>query len=59
MGAIVVLPLILLVVGQATGVIYFSTWLVLLLGLVLWAISLALLWFGARTFQRSALAARL
>jgi ABC-type transport system involved in multi-copper enzyme maturation permease subunit len=59
MGAIVVLPLILLVIGQATGVIYFSTWLVLLLGLVLWAISLALLWFGARTFQRSALAARL
>jgi len=59
MGAIVVLPLILLVIGQATGVIYFSTWLVLLLGLMLWAISLALLWFGARTFQRSELAARL
>ncbi|MGD8625935.1 MAG: ABC transporter permease subunit [Anaerolineae bacterium] len=59
MGAIVVLPLVLLVIGQATGVIYFSTWLVALLGLVLWAISLALLWFGARTFQRSALAARL
>jgi type IV secretory pathway TrbD component len=49
----------LLVIGQATGVIYFSTWLVLLLGLILWLVDVALLWFGGRTFQRSALAARL
>jgi hypothetical protein len=59
LGAIVVLPIVLLVIGQATGVIYFSTWLVLLLGLILWLVDVALLWFGGRTFQRSALAARL
>jgi ABC-type Na+ efflux pump permease subunit len=59
MGAIVVLPLILLVIGQATGVIYFSTWLVLLLGLVLWLISLGLLWFGAMTFRRTEIATRM
>ena len=59
LGAIVVLPLVLLVVGQATGVIYFSVWLVLLLGLVLWLITLSLLWFGAKTFRRSELAAQL
>jgi hypothetical protein len=40
-------------------VIYFSTWLVLLLGLVLWLISLGLLWFGARTFRRTEIATRM
>jgi hypothetical protein len=59
LGAIVVLPIVLLVIGQATGVIYFSTWLVLLLGLILWLVDATLLWFGGRTFQRSELAARL
>ncbi len=59
MGAMLVLPVILLVLGQAAGVIYLSPWLVVLLGLVLWAINAALLWLGGRVFQRSALAARL
>ena len=59
MGAIVVLPILLLVIGQATGVMYFNSGLVLLLGLVLWAIDVALLWFGGRSFRRSELAARL
>jgi ABC-2 type transport system permease protein len=59
MGAIVVLPILLLIVGQLTGVMYFSTWLVLLLGLVVWALDAALLWFGSRSFRRSELAARM
>jgi ABC-type Na+ efflux pump permease subunit len=59
MGAVVVLPILLLVVGQATGVIYFSIWPVLLLGLVFWLIDAALLWLGRRTFRRSELASRL
>ncbi|HSR31984.1 MAG TPA: ABC transporter permease subunit [Anaerolineae bacterium] len=59
LGAIVVLPIVLLVIGQAMGVMYFSTWLVLLLGLVLWGVDAALLWFGGRTFKRQELAARL
>jgi ABC-2 type transport system permease protein len=59
LGAMVVLPILLLVVGQAMGVMYFSTWLVLLLGLVFWVIDAALLWFGGRTFRRSELACRL
>jgi len=59
LGAIVVLPVLLLVIGQATGVMYFSVGLVILLGLVLWIVDAALLWFGGRTFQRSELAARL
>jgi ABC-2 type transport system permease protein len=58
-GAAVVLPIVLLLVGQATGVMYFSVGLVLLLGLVLWDVDAALLWFGVKTFQRSELIARL
>jgi ABC-2 type transport system permease protein len=59
MGAIVVLPLILLVIGQATGVIYFSSWLVIVLGLFLWMLDVGLLWLGGRTFRRQELATRL
>jgi ABC-type Na+ efflux pump permease subunit len=59
MGAMVVIPVVLLLIGQATGVMYFSTWLVFLLGLILWAVTGALLWFGSKTFRRSELAARL
>ncbi len=59
LGAIVVLPILLLVVGQATGVMYFSTWLVLLLGLLFWVVDLVLLWFGGRTFKRQEMATRL
>jgi hypothetical protein len=32
---------------------------VLLLGLVMWAVDAALLWFGIRTFQRGEIIARL
>jgi ABC-type Na+ efflux pump permease subunit len=59
LGAIVVLPIVLMVIGQAMGVMYFSTWLVLLLGLLFWLITAALLWIGARTFKRQELATRL
>jgi ABC-2 type transport system permease protein len=59
MGAVVVLPILLLLVGQATGVMYFSVWLVVLLGLVFWVLDAALLWFGSRMFRRSELATRL
>jgi ABC-type Na+ efflux pump permease subunit len=59
MGAIVVLPILLLVIGQATGVMYFNSGLVLLLGLVLWAVDGVLLWSGGRSFRRSRLAIKL
>jgi ABC-2 type transport system permease protein len=48
-----------LVIGQATGVMYFSTWLVVLLGLLVWLVDIALLGFGARTFRRSELAVKM
>jgi hypothetical protein len=59
MGGVVVLPIVALMISQAAGVMYFSVGLVLLLGLGLWIVDAVLLWFGARTFQRSELIARL
>jgi ABC-2 type transport system permease protein len=58
-GGMIVLPILLLVFGQISGVMYFSVWMVLLLGLVLWAIDIALIWFGSQTFRRGRLIARL
>jgi ABC-type Na+ efflux pump permease subunit len=58
-GGIVVLPVILLVIGQATGVMVFSVWLVLLVGLVFWMADAVLLWLGGRAFQRDQITTRL
>lgn len=58
-GTIVVLPIVILVIGQVTGVMYFSVGLVALLGVVFWAVDAILLWIGVGTFQRGELIARL
>jgi hypothetical protein len=52
---VIVLPILLLVIGQAAGVMYFNTGLVLLVGLVLWLVDAVLFWFGVRSFAREAL----
>ena len=59
LGAIVVLPILLLVVGQATGVLYFNSALVVLLGLAFWLVDAGLLWLGGRIFRRNEMAARM
>ena len=59
MGAILVLPLVMLIVGQGMGVMYFNLSLVLLLGLILWVLDLVLLWWGSHTFRRAELFSRL
>lgn len=51
-GGVIVLPIVVLVIGQASGVMYFSTRMVMLLGLVCWILVGILLWFGAETFER-------
>ncbi|MEI2690285.1 MAG: ABC transporter permease subunit [Anaerolineae bacterium] len=58
-GSLVVLPVVVLLLGQAVGVIYFSVWLTVGLGLALWATSLVLLVYGKKTFHRTELIARL
>jgi len=59
LGGMVVIPVVLLVVGQLAGVVYLSVPFVFLVGLVLWLIDAAVLWFGVRTFRRSEIIARL
>jgi hypothetical protein len=57
-GALVVLPLILLVVGQAAGVVVLSPIFVVALGTIVWGLALGLLAWGARGFRRGELMAR-
>ncbi len=57
-GGVVVLPIILLVVGQAAGVVVLSTAVVAALGAGLWVVAVALLVLGARSFRRGELLAR-
>ncbi len=58
-SGILVLPIVLLVIGQFVGVIYLSVALVVALGVVLWLIDAALIWVGVKQFSRSALMARI
>lgn len=59
LGGLIVLPLLLLLIGQLSGAVYLSPLVVLALGGLLWAVTLALVFYGERSFQRSALMARL
>ncbi len=57
-GGVVVLPIVVLLLGQATGVLVFSVALVVVLGAVFWAAAAVLLYFGARRFSRDELLSR-
>jgi ABC-2 type transport system permease protein len=57
-GGLVVLPIILLVVGQAAGVVVLSVGVVAAIGAVFWLVAAALLWFGGRGFRRGEVLAR-
>lgn len=59
LGGMVVLPVLLLVFGQIAGVLYLNVLAVLLLGLFLWLVDAAIIWFGVRTFKRDEIIARL
>ncbi len=58
-GSLVVLPIVFLLIGQITGLLYFNIWLALALGFALWIIDAVLLFYGRQTFHRSELIARL
>ena len=59
LGGLVVLPVVALMLGQLAGVVYLSTGLLIIVGLALWIVDTMLLWYGASTFQRSEIIARL
>lgn len=57
-GSLVVLVLAL-VVGQATGVLYLGVGTVMLVGTLIWIVDAILIYLGVRNFKRSSLIARL
>jgi ABC-type Na+ efflux pump permease subunit len=54
-GGLVVLPVLALMIGQISGVMYFSLEVVLFVGLVIWLIDAVLLWFASKSFRRGEL----
>lgn len=57
-GSLVVLVLAL-VVGQATGVLYLGVGTVMLVGTLIWIVDAILIYLGVRNFKRSSLIAKL
>ncbi|MGC9359225.1 MAG: ABC transporter permease subunit [Anaerolineae bacterium] len=57
-GALV-LPVVLLMVGQLAGAFYFGGKVILLATIIAGGVGLALVWLGARTFKRGELIARI
>jgi len=54
-GGLVVLPVLLLMVGQISGVMYFSLGVALAVGIVIWLLDAVLLWFASKSFRRGEL----
>ncbi len=59
LGGIVVIPIVLLLFGQLGGIVYFSPLIVFVIGLIVWLPTIGLIWYGAQTFRRGELIARL
>lgn len=58
-SGLVVLPIVLLMMGQTFGLFLFGPWIVFLTGLVFYLVAAALVLIGVRTLRRSELLARL
>lgn len=58
-GSLVVLPIILLLIGQISGALLFDATLVLAMGVIVWLLAVVVLRAAARSFRRERLAARL
>jgi ABC-2 type transport system permease protein len=54
-GSVVVLPVVLLVVGQVSGLLTFSVTMVFLLGMVNCLLDGLLIWLGSRSLRRGRL----
>jgi ABC-type Na+ efflux pump permease subunit len=55
LGGLVVLPIVALMAGQLTGVMFFTLGVVFFLGLALWLLLAVLLWRASRGFHREQL----
>lgn len=58
-SAALVIPVILILIGQFAGVLYLTVELILLFGLIIWIIDFVLIAVGIRLFSRSQMMARL
>ena len=54
-GGLVILPVLASMIGQISGVMYFSLGVVLLVGLVIWLLDIVLLGFASKSFRRGEL----
>ena len=55
MGGLVVLPLLLLIAAQLSGVLFFDAAVALVLGALVWLAAAGVLWLGFRSFRRERL----
>jgi uncharacterized membrane-anchored protein len=58
-SGLLTLPLVALVVGQATGVLNLTVGVLLGIGALIWLLDAALIWLGVKQFSRSALISRI
>lgn len=54
-----VLPIVVLMIGQITGLFFLSVWIEMLIGLVIWLVGGWLVYTGARTFTRGEVLAKI
>ncbi len=54
-----VLPIVFLMIGQVSGLFFLGPIVLIVMGLVVWAVGLWLIWIGAKTFSRGELIARI
>lgn len=59
MSGMLVVPVIALMLGQLSGVMFLNIRVALLLGLGIWLVDAVILWIGVKTFDRDALLSRL
>lgn len=59
MSASLIVLVLVLVIGQVTGILYLSVGMALAVGLVLWIIDAVSLWLGIRNFGRETLLSRI
>lgn len=58
-GGVLVILILGLIAGQATGVLFLSTWVAMGVGLVFWILAIGLVSLAVRSFSRSDLIARM
>jgi ABC-2 type transport system permease protein len=59
LSGMLVLPIVILMVGQVSGLFFMGVGLIIGVGLLIWLVGLWLVWIGAKTFARGEIIARI